>query len=181
MGGVPERAARWHLPARFGILPGVMADPALVSAPVLAASKPSWRRAVVVGAILAPIGLAIATGFPLCPSAAVLGVPCPGCGLTRATLALLNGHFAEAFALHPLVLPLAPLYFGAIGAVIVDYVRGPRPRGSSTWLTQRWVTLSALALLAATLLLWGVRFLGFFGGPAPVETYQSWAAHHSHG
>lgn len=156
------------------------ADPALVNVPLLQSRGLSWRRAIVVGAILAPIGLAVATGFPLCPSAAVLGLPCPGCGLTRATLALMHGNFAEAFAMHPLVLPLAPLYFGAIGVVIVDYVRGPRLRASSSWITKRWVTLAALGLLAATLSLWGARFLGFFGGPAPVETYQSWAAHHSH-
>ena len=32
----------------------------------------------------------------------VTGVPCPGCGMTRAWLAFLTGHFDAALAYHPL-------------------------------------------------------------------------------
>ena len=32
-----------------------------------------------------------------------LGIPCPGCGMTRALLALLRLDFAAAFAYHPLI------------------------------------------------------------------------------
>ena len=44
-----------------------------------------------------------------CPINLIFGVPCPGCGLTRAVLLFLRGDFAGAFAMHPLfvVLPLA--------------------------------------------------------------------------
>jgi hypothetical protein len=35
---------------------------------------------------------------------ALFGIPCPGCGSTRAALALFHGHFAEAFAWHPLII-----------------------------------------------------------------------------
>ena len=42
-----------------------------------------------------------------------LGVPCPGCGMTRALLAALRLDFAAAFAFHPMVfaLPVMYLYF----------------------------------------------------------------------
>lgn len=36
-----------------------------------------------------------------------LGAPCPGCGMTRALLALLEGRVGESLLLHPLALPLA--------------------------------------------------------------------------
>ena len=42
-----------------------------------------------------------------------LGVPCPGCGMTRALLALLRLNFASALGYHPMVfaLPVMYLYF----------------------------------------------------------------------
>jgi hypothetical protein len=44
------------------------------------------------------------TGFGLpgwqCPFFEVLGIPCPGCGLTRGTLLLLKGHWYAAISLH---------------------------------------------------------------------------------
>ena len=33
---------------------------------------------------------------------ATFGVPCPGCGMTRATLAALRLDFQEAFRMHPM-------------------------------------------------------------------------------
>ena len=36
----------------------------------------------------------------------LLGIPCPGCGLSRAALLLFSGHPAESIALHPFLLPL---------------------------------------------------------------------------
>ena len=147
-----------------------------------AASTHRWRRVLAVGALAVPLLAALWSGFPLCPSAGLFGLPCPGCGLTRATLALLQGDFHAAYHLHPLVLPLSPLYFGGMAAVLVDFVRGPVARPSSavgaSWLTRRWVTTLALVLLLSTLTLWVLRFVGYFGGPVHVESYRSWAFTH---
>ena len=38
-----------------------------------------------------------------CPIRAVFGIPCPGCGLTRAFSALIHGRFVEALYYHPLI------------------------------------------------------------------------------
>ena len=38
----------------------------------------------------------------LCYLKSTIGVPCPGCGLTRAYLCLFNRNLKEAFYLHPL-------------------------------------------------------------------------------
>lgn len=50
------------------------------------------------------------TFFPVsCIWVAITGFPCPGCGLTRAGLALLNGNFKEAFEIHPFIYVIAAL------------------------------------------------------------------------
>lgn len=38
-----------------------------------------------------------------CPSVIIFGLPCPGCGITRALLYVLKGQFAEAFYINPSV------------------------------------------------------------------------------
>jgi hypothetical protein len=43
--------------------------------------------------------------FPPCLFHAITGLHCPGCGLTRALHALLNGDLAGAWAMNPLLLP----------------------------------------------------------------------------
>jgi hypothetical protein len=141
------------------------------------------KRAVLVALIALPFVAAIAAKVPICPSAALLGIPCPGCGLTRATLAVLRGDFGAALRFHPLVFLLAPIYLGLLGLTIVGYVRGtpptapepsagtPRQQGV---LFTRTVTVIATVTLVLVIAVWIARFLGAFGGPVPVESYRSW-------
>ena len=62
-----------------------------------------------------------------CVTRILTGFPCPGCGMTRATLLMLTGHFVESFQMHPMVLPWVILgtYF-----CICRYVFGKRAKGS---------------------------------------------------
>lgn len=39
----------------------------------------------------------------VCPMLLLTGIPCPGCGLTRAGILLMRGHFAQAFQMHPFI------------------------------------------------------------------------------
>jgi hypothetical protein len=59
--------------------------------------------------------------------ALVLGLPCPGCGLTRAFCLMTHGRFAEALTYHA----LAPAMLGYMaflwGYKILESVRGTPP------------------------------------------------------
>jgi hypothetical protein len=119
---------------------------------------------------------AVAFEFPLCPLASGFGVPCPGCGLTRATLALLSGDFRTAFHLHPLVVPLAPLVAGVAIAATLDLLRAGVHAETrlKRFLRSRVFSVFAVGLLTAVVGVWLARFAGLFGGPVPVTTLAEW-------
>jgi len=140
------------------------------------------QRSLIVASLAGAFAAIVALRVPFCPLAGMFGVPCPGCGLTRATLALAHGELRHAHELHPLVLILAPLFIGAMSSAAFSYVRGPgrhsEPRSVSAWLGSRFVTALGSVLLFVTLGVWGARFLGYFGGPVPVETLSEWSRAH---
>ena len=75
-----------------------------------------------------------------------LGLPCPGCGLTRALAPFLQGNLERALALHPLA-PLvaadAAVGWGLWGLVAHGLAAPPSPRAV------RWVLFAQLALFVA--------------------------------
>lgn len=77
-------------------------------------------------AVLAGLAMFPGAGGPtICPFALLTGTACPGCGLTRAGVALVRGDVAGAFAFHPLVVPVA-LALGAAWLVGLARRRGRR-------------------------------------------------------
>ncbi|MDZ7732117.1 MAG: DUF2752 domain-containing protein [Acidimicrobiia bacterium] len=91
---------------------------------------PSWVPVAVVGAL----GIAACVALNLrdpnesgswgyCPSRALLGIDCPGCGLLRGTHALTTGDLTTALDHNVLILPI-------LGAIAYAYpgVGGERPR-----------------------------------------------------
>lgn len=70
--------------------------------------------------VLAVYGIFAAAGHG-CPIRYVTGIPCPGCGLSRAYIALLHLNFREAFSYHPM--------FWAVPVLGLACVRYERSRG----------------------------------------------------
>ena len=109
-----------------------------------------------IAAIHVGLGLAGLPGWP-CVFKAAVGLPCPGCGMTRATAALLRGEWQEALRLHA----FAPLLVGAVGAMIVVALLPPETRARTVAklhrLEARWHF--GVWLLAALLGYWLLRFL----------------------
>jgi hypothetical protein len=127
-----------------------------------------WKKRALYTTIgLTPLVAALFAKMPICPTAALFHIPCPGCGLTRATFAALQGDFGDAFHFHPLVFIVTPIYLGVLGSLAWGYVRG----GPGGIVSKRWnqvVTGLALFLFFALFGVWLARFFGAFGGPVPL-------------
>jgi hypothetical protein len=116
--------------------------------------------------LLAALALLVFIPTPAtCPVRLVLHVPCPSCGLTRATLLALTGHEREAFAMHPLVFVIVPALGLIVALECLAYVKTGR-WGQVT--KERWATRTMTALVVILVAVWMARFFGAFGGPAPV-------------
>ena len=108
------------------------------------------------------------SGLLFCPAKVVFGVPCPGCGLTRATAAMLSLQFGEMLLMHPLAPLLAPLFAWVVARPVLVEI-GWIDRGSRDPL-QRLPSFAWVVLLIAVLALWIGRLLGFLGGhPDPID------------
>ncbi len=74
------------------------------------------RKPVVIMAVFAAAGLLLGflaepSGVPsvnLCQFKLATGLPCPGCGLTRATILMAHGDFTRAWMYNPFILAIFP-------------------------------------------------------------------------
>ena len=134
------------------------------------ASSVSWAHvktrilppflALAIAAVLASGALPIA-----CPIRLVLGVPCPGCGMTRASRLLVHGDLRAALAMHPLVLVLGPWCAILLVAEIAGHVRHGR---FVTAVRSRFLRVGSYVVFGGAIAMWIARFFGAFGGPAPL-------------
>lgn len=158
-------------------------DPGLVSAhatshevsalpvPVTAAVSVPVSRRLLAGSVasvaIAAYAAVITTGLFRCPVASLLHAPCPTCGATRSSLALLHGD------LHGVLLnPFAPVMLALLGGfaarlVFVSVRDGHAGRFGEGRLVSLMLRV-LLVTLALAIVVWIARFFGAFGGPVPV-------------
>ena len=118
-------------------------------------SKARRHKLIAWAGLILGIGLAYAlfvrlTGLALpCPFHLVTGLLCPGCGVTRMSLALLRLDFAAAWQANPALLLLLPVLAGLLGQVALRYVKTGQARLSPGQNILVWA-------MVLTLLLYGI-------------------------
>jgi len=122
-------------------------------------SKP-FQAAVIAALLPALFGVSYAyrpvveNGPIVCVSRLIWGVPCPGCGLTRAFCFMSHGEFDAAIRFNAIA-PLAALYLGALCLYyFLGAVRGAPP----AWPTD---AIASGALVVA-MTYWAGRLVEFF-------------------
>lgn len=88
----------------------------------------------------------------------VFGIYCPGCGGTRALIAMLHGHFLKALWYHPLIPYMAVIYLGFMLTQGLSRLGFKRIR---PWKFHYWYLWGGLVLLIANFILKNVLRLGF--------------------
>jgi hypothetical protein len=99
-----------------------------------------------------------------CPFKLVTGLPCPSCGMTRATRLAMHGDFAGATHMHPLWMVVLPACAAWAIVECVGFARTRTWGASAESRALRWVAGVIVALLV---IVWIARFFGAFGGPVP--------------
>lgn len=89
-----------------------------------------------------------------CPSVILTGLPCAGCGMTRAVF-LLTGQFGRSWRIHPMAFPVLLFLFYC---VIMRYILGRRIKGLKTG-----IVILCLCMLAV----YGYRMCMVFPDRAP--------------
>jgi len=127
---------------------------------------------------MAALGVAIAVllllgAFPTCFFKLAVGAPCPGCGLTRATLALLRLDLPEVWRLHPLAPVVSPLFGWLLLRPLA--VRIGLVSREAALLRGRPLTFAVIGVVLAMWILYLARLAGALGGhPDPVSLEQGW-------
>lgn len=112
--------------------------------------------------VLIPVALVVMlllVDIPTCPTRVMFGVPCPGCGMTRAARALLTGDLGAALRMNPAVFFVGPLAAYWLWQPAAEALGLARPR--FTWRVPAWTYGALLVLLLGV---WGLRLAGALGG-----------------
>lgn len=89
--------------------------------------------------------------LPPCPSRALFGVLCPGCGGLRMVHSLLTGDLGAAVQYNAVALAVLPLVVAAWTVWTARAARGLPPLARPRWVTSSLVAVLALWLVARNL------------------------------
>jgi hypothetical protein len=118
--------------------------------------RPSW--------IVSSVALAVLTAsrvftpdslpsIPVCGFRRMTGLPCAGCGMTRACCCIAHGDFARAWSFHP----FAFLVFGAACIALAwPFVErfAPRARVGARWVLAAWFATAVAIFAYGALRIW---------------------------
>lgn len=96
--------------------------------------------------------------LPICPTKALLGIDCPGCGSMRMLYSLMHGDVLAAARFNALGLVAVVLLIWAYLAWTYGRVVGRRVRG---WQHNRWAAMVTLALVTVWFVIRNLPFAPF--------------------
>jgi hypothetical protein len=96
--------------------------------------------------------------LPVCPTKALLGIDCPGCGSLRMLYSLMHGNLLAAARFNALALVTIALLLWAYVAWTYGRVAGRRIR---SWQHYRWSAAVTLALVLAWFAVRNIPFAPF--------------------
>ena len=95
------------------------------------------------------------------PSMIILGLPCPGCGLTRAGVLFFTGQFQQSFVMHPLFVPV--LIF-VICLVVCELI----------WPNKlKYMQIPAVLLICTSLIVYVLRMVFLFPDYPPMVVNEN--------
>lgn len=107
-----------------------------------------WGTVAVVLLMVATRAEQLAQALPACTFKALVGIPCPTCGVTRATQALANLDFRLALRINPLATALLMAFVA--GGLVAGFLafRG-RPLTEPRWVLRPVERLGLVAVIVA--------------------------------
>ena len=132
---------------------------------VLAARGETWLS---LGAGLIGVYVLAFVDVTICPTAGLLGIPCPSCGLTRATTALIGFHFRAAAQVHPGVFLVWPYVLCAAAHGVRANTHACVSRSAKS---SKAVAITGACLVVLMTAFWLARFWGFWNGPVAVRRW----------
>ena len=127
--------------------------------PVFSSILENRRESLILaGAGVVHLGLNL-VGLPgwTCPFLAATGIPCPGCGLTAATMQLLRGDFHASFQTHA----FAPIFLFAMLVMGINIVLPESQRNGMLTNISRFETRSGITawVVLSLMLYWAFRLI----------------------
>lgn len=104
----------------------------------------------------------------VCPLRFITGVPCPGCGITRAFLKVLHLDLVGATRMHPFWIPVLLL---AVCYIAVRYLVADEARRDNI---NRVLFRIGIVVAALGIVYYIYRMVTVFPGPAPMEDDHMW-------
>lgn len=125
-------------------------------------------RAALFALALAAVAFLLGAGQVPCGFARIFHLPCPGCGSTRAMLALASGDLGGFVRYNPLAPFMTALVVALALQAMASVVETGTFRRVGDGAIGSLVSRGVLVVAALEVILWLARFGGFLGGPVPV-------------
>jgi hypothetical protein len=126
-----------------------------------------FRNLLAIGLITAGYALYLLPQFlsvggmkGFCMFRSITGIPCPGCGMGKASILLSQGELYSAFLMHPLAIPFAIAALAAIVWLIYDLIR--KKESFLPLMTRKMKWPYFIVLMAVVTGVWGWNILKAF-------------------